>query len=262
MQYHLAIYHYENDAEFRILDINGEPWFVLADVCRALEIRNVSDAAGRLDEDEKGIAQADTLGGNQAMRIVSESGLYSLILRSDKPQAKRLKKWVTSEVLPSIRRTGSYRGGHNGPPLFIRRYNENWDRVAPGHFSIISELTIRVWGRFEQVGHIMANHAPDGRELRPDVSVGQRFSAWLKKYHPTVADNYSYYRHWTVACEFDARQYPNEMLPRYLEFVDTVWLPQYSEPYFRTRDPKALAYLPKLLPSPANSDRRIGKPAA
>ena len=108
--------------------------------------------------------------------IINESGLYSIILRSDKPEARRFKKWVTSEVLPSIRRTGAY----GRIPRFIRRYNENWDRVEDGHFSIISELAIRLWGRLEQIGHVMADVAADGAELRPDVSVGRLFSQMVE----------------------------------------------------------------------------------
>ncbi len=81
-----------------------------ADVCAALSIANSRDAVTRLDEDEKGVATIDTLGGRQEMATVNESGLYSLILGSRKPEAKRFKKWVTSEVLPAIRKTGSYNG--------------------------------------------------------------------------------------------------------------------------------------------------------
>ena len=91
-----------------IIGENGEPWFVAADVCKVLEIRNSRDAISRLDDDEKDVVSTDTLGGKQEMTIINESGLYSLILTSRKPEAKTFKKWVTSEVLPSIRKTGSY----------------------------------------------------------------------------------------------------------------------------------------------------------
>jgi hypothetical protein len=73
-----------------------------------LEISNVSQALSRLDDDEKGIISNDTLGGAQEMSIINESGLYSLVLTSRKPEAKAFKKWITAEVLPSIRKTGSY----------------------------------------------------------------------------------------------------------------------------------------------------------
>lgn len=81
------------------LNRDGEPWFVLADVCRVLEYRMASDAARNLDADEKDTQNVRTLGGEQEMTVINESGLYSLILTSRKPQAKRFKKWVTSIVL-------------------------------------------------------------------------------------------------------------------------------------------------------------------
>lgn len=82
----------------------------------------ISITASRLDDDEKGVAQADTPGGSQNVRVINESGLYSLILRSDKAEAKRFKKWITSEVLPQIRKTGRYQKGGGGVPKFIRRF--------------------------------------------------------------------------------------------------------------------------------------------
>ena len=98
-----------DDALVRVrTDEHGNPWFVAKDVCRVLEIGNTSDAVSNLDEDEKGIANTDTPSGGQQMLTVSESGLYTLIFRSRKPEARRFRKWVTSEVLPALRRTGSY----------------------------------------------------------------------------------------------------------------------------------------------------------
>ena len=92
----------------RVVLINGEPWFVAADVCAVLEIANVSQAAGRLDDDEKGICQTDTPGGRQSVNLISEAGMWKLVMRSDKPQAKPFQRWVTHEVLPTIRKTGSF----------------------------------------------------------------------------------------------------------------------------------------------------------
>ena len=103
----ITSWNYES-SEVRTVQVNGEPWFVLADVCKVLEIKNSRDAAAKLDGDEKGVALTDTLGGKQQMTIINESGLYAVVLRSDKPQAKPFRKWVTSEVLPSIRKHGSY----------------------------------------------------------------------------------------------------------------------------------------------------------
>ncbi len=252
IQYALKVFESEEKRPFRILDKDGEPWFVLTDVCRELGIGNATDASGRLDDDEVGIDSVETGGGRQNVVTVSESGLYSLIMTSRKDGAKRFKKWVTAEVLPAIRKTGRYGGG---TPAFIDRYNHNWDRVEIGYFSVMSELTIRLWGRLEKLGHTMADKAPDGVELRPDVSVGRRFADWLKRHHPTVAATYKMYSHWTPAGEFEARQYPNTLLPLYLEFVDTVWIPTCAQGYFNSRDPAALPYIAHLLPAPRKQAR-------
>ena len=91
-----------------ITDEHGEPWFVAKDVCHVLGIGNTSMALGRLDDDEKGVSLADTPGGRQSVSTVNEPGLYALILRSDKPGAREFKRWVVHELLPEIRRTGSY----------------------------------------------------------------------------------------------------------------------------------------------------------
>ena len=95
--------------EIRIVEKEvGEFWWVATDVCKAIEVGNVSMATDRLEEDEKGLSSIDTLGGKQCLLCVSEPGLYSLIFSSRKPAAKRFKRWVLHEVLPTIRKTGKY----------------------------------------------------------------------------------------------------------------------------------------------------------
>ena len=96
------------DWKIRVVMRDGEPWFVAKDVCDCLDLANSRDAVSRLDDDEKGVGKTDTLGGSQDMMLISESGLYTLIMRSNKPETKVFRKWVTSEVLPSIRKTGGY----------------------------------------------------------------------------------------------------------------------------------------------------------
>ena len=103
----LQIFNYR-EIPVRTLLLDGEPWWVLADVCRVLGIKNSRDVVNRLDPDEKGVGQIDTPGGNQNMTIINESGLYKVILRSDKPEAREFSRWVTHEVLPAIRKTGHY----------------------------------------------------------------------------------------------------------------------------------------------------------
>ena len=100
-----------NNAMFgnvRIFLEDNEPWFVAKDVCECLAISKHRDAISRLDDDERGSLKVDTLGGKQEMATVNEYGLYSLVMSSRKPEAKEFKRWVTHEVLPSIRKYGSY----------------------------------------------------------------------------------------------------------------------------------------------------------
>ncbi len=103
----LTVFQFES-FEVRFVGTADDPWWVAADVCGVLEIVKPENAYARLDDDEKDTRIVGTLGGNQKMICINESGLYSLILTSRKPQAKRFKKWVTGEVIPSIRKTGSY----------------------------------------------------------------------------------------------------------------------------------------------------------
>lgn len=99
---------FEEQHLIRVIDRGGEPWFVLADVCKALEITNAGNAAARLDEDEKGIHTVDTPGGLQQLSVVSEAGVYSLVFVSRKPAAQRFKRWLAHEVIPAIRKQGFY----------------------------------------------------------------------------------------------------------------------------------------------------------
>lgn len=92
----------------RVQVINNEPWFVAKDVCDVLEHSNHKMAVKNLDDDEKGVSSVYSLGGAQQTTIINESGLYSLIFQSRKPEAKAFRKWVTSEVLPAIRKKGYY----------------------------------------------------------------------------------------------------------------------------------------------------------
>lgn len=102
----LQIFNNEEFGEVRTALVNEEPMFCLIDICKALEIKNATDVAKRLDEDELTRLNLGSRAGET--NFITESGLYAVILRSDKPNAKKFRKWVTSEVLPSIRKTGSY----------------------------------------------------------------------------------------------------------------------------------------------------------
>lgn len=103
--------------QIRMVMVDDEPMFCLIDVCRALEIKNATDVAKRLDEDE--LTRLNLGGRAGESNFITESGLYAVIVRSDKPNAKKFRKWVTSDVLPTIRKTGGY---VNNDELFISTY--------------------------------------------------------------------------------------------------------------------------------------------
>jgi prophage antirepressor-like protein len=97
-----------NEHVIRVVDRDGDPWWVLKDICAALTIVRTDSAARMLDDDERGTHSMSTLGGPQDVTVVNEPGLYRLIMRSDKPVARRFQRWVFHEVLPQIRKTGAY----------------------------------------------------------------------------------------------------------------------------------------------------------
>ena len=131
---------FEN-AEFgsvRTVTINGEPWFVASDVCKALEINNVSMAISRLDDDEKNtISLTEGIPGNPNKTIVNEPGLYSMVLSSRKPEAKAFKRWITHEVIPDIRQYGMY-----GTSDFLDKAlgnPDNWIRMLTEYSAVKKE---------------------------------------------------------------------------------------------------------------------------
>ncbi len=104
----LQIFEFEN-SEIRTLNIDGQPWWVGVDVCRVLEIADPRTSLKLVDEDDRdSMLVIDKLGRNQKTIVINESGLYSLILKSRKPEAKKFKRWITKEVIPSIRKEGTY----------------------------------------------------------------------------------------------------------------------------------------------------------
>ena len=104
----LQIFNNDRFGQVRIVPVEGELMFVAKDVCDCLEITKHRDAISRLDSDERGSVKLDTPGGKQDVAAINEYGLYNLVLSSRKPEAKEFKRWITHDVIPSIRKTGSY----------------------------------------------------------------------------------------------------------------------------------------------------------
>ena len=122
MENKIQVFENPEFGEVHALTIDGEPWAYANEVATALGYKNPRDAVSRhVDEEDRGVAKRDTLGGNQDVVIINESGLYSLILSSKLPNAKRFKRWVTSEVLPAIRKTGTYSSKPETPTFEPKR---------------------------------------------------------------------------------------------------------------------------------------------
>lgn len=124
-----------------------QPWWVAADVCGLLDINNSRQALARLDEDEKGVGTTDTNGGPQSVAIVNESGLNALLFTSRKPEAKRFRKWVTSEVIPTIRKTGSFsmKKPKSRVDLKVKRLEAESELAS--RYSLVFRLALRIWMR-------------------------------------------------------------------------------------------------------------------
>lgn len=141
----IQIFKYE-DNDVRTVDLNGEPWFVGKDVAAVLEYSNPRKAlADHVDQEDKGVTKCDTLGGMQELTIINESGLYSLILSSKLPTAKQFKRWVTSEVLPSIRKNGGYIAGQEQltPSELMAKALLVANKTLAERDARISELTVQ-----------------------------------------------------------------------------------------------------------------------
>lgn len=141
----IQIFKYENN-DVRTVELNGELWFALKDVCAVLEISNHKMTAQRLDADEVSLTDlTDSMGRQQETTVINESGLYNVILRSDKPEAKPFRKWVTSEVLPSIRKNGGYIAGQEQltPSELMAKALLVANKTLAEREARISELTVQ-----------------------------------------------------------------------------------------------------------------------
>lgn len=172
----LKIFENPEFGKVRTVAIDGEPWFALKDVCQAFGETNYRRVASRLDEDEKGVSQIDTPGGKQSMTIVNESGLYAALFAMQPEKArgvsqahiehrqaklKAFKRWVTSEVLPSIRKTGSY-------------MTPQAQAVAPEVTNVLTELTKTQLATAETMRRLSERIATLERFKPKEVKVIQR----------------------------------------------------------------------------------------
>ncbi|MCI9474010.1 MAG: hypothetical protein HFF31_08370 [Flavonifractor sp.] len=159
----LQVFSY-NSSEVRTVMRDGEPWFCLVDVCRVLDLSSPHKVAERLDRDELTGIKVRSGGQTREMTFINESGLYSVILRSDKPEAKPFRKWVTSEVLPTIRKTGGYGVDGTKAALAEAKLNNSRARVASAWMKISKENPV---SGYKQVCAHYASAALAGREVLP-----------------------------------------------------------------------------------------------
>lgn len=159
----LQVFSY-NSSEVRTVMRDGKPWFCLVDVCRVLDLSSPHKVAERLDRDELTGIKVRSGGQTREMTFINESGLYSVILRSDKPEAKPFRKWVTSDVLPTIRKTGGYGVDGTKAALAEAKLNNSRARVASAWMKISKENPV---SSYKQVCAHYASAALAGREVLP-----------------------------------------------------------------------------------------------
>lgn len=270
VNYQYGVFHYNSDEENHFNDLrtikteDGEILFCGVDVARMLGYKRPSDAISQHCKHSvkhrvpcKSGSYTDPNTGNvidiikeMDLLFIPESDLYRLTLKSQLPSAERFEDWIVEDVLPSIRKKGYYGNiDRKSPSNFILRYDLNFGRIEPGYFSVISELYTRVFLKFHLIGYDIPDKTFDGTEIRPDTSVGKRFPEFLKKNYPQFEQEYKTYKHTfpNYNKTVDARQYKNIVLPAFIEYVETEWIPKVAYDYFNKRDKKALTYLPKLI---------------
>ncbi|EHU2142681.1 MULTISPECIES: BRO family protein [Acinetobacter] len=189
----LTQFTFHNEYNVRIIDLNGELWFVASDVASALDYRMASDMTRFLDDDEKGTHNLRTPSGSQDLTIINESGLYSAILKSRKPEAKKFKKWVTSEVLPSIRKTGKYEAPK---PITPRNYINNNDMLnikrliwcCAGHLDQKQSVSSAIWYSLRNVTGVPS---PAKFEVEHLPVLAQEFNRILSIIEPYLKARYA-----------------------------------------------------------------------
>lgn len=179
-----------------LLVLDGKPWFIATEVCRRFEIGNVTMALRKLDEDEKGLNLIETLGGLQQLNIISESGFYTLAIRcraamTPGTPAYRFRKWVTGEVLPSIRATGGYTlpGAHRPPQRGWNDLSDGERRTWLDAIKLVTHLNGKAAGRalwrLSPLPQVEVEAAPVAERLKSSAD-GAACLAWLLASSPPV----------------------------------------------------------------------------
>ena len=217
------------ETQVRIVVIDGQPWFVAKDVCDVLEHSNSRKALERLDDDEKGVTTVYTLGGTQQMSIVNEPGLYNLIMTSRKLEAKAFRRWITHDVLPSIRQTGSYTLPQAPQPQLPSSFLEALEMLV-----VQVKETIRLEGVVDELAPKAEGFDVflDGQNAKPIGEVAKvvgwgrnRMFAWLREKHILMASNLPYQEH-IEAGYFRVREVPKSHGESVINHVQTLVTPK------------------------------------
>lgn len=193
----------------RTVQKGGEPWWIARDVCAVLGLENSRKATADLDDDEKGVTICDTPGGPQEVTTISEPGLYSLILRSRKPEARQFRRWITHEVIPAIRRTGAYEANNKKLTALLERYGNTMTAearsrlvlaiagvsggTAPAYpYPYSSPLTAEA---LEGVRQFIDEVYPDRPVKVATRDLYERYEKWCSKYHVTALPSKNSFAH-------------------------------------------------------------------
>lgn len=206
MRNKIRIFENEEFGKIRTIIKDGAPWFVLADVCKILEISNSRMVANRLDDEDLMSVKLTSGGQHRDMTAISESGLYDAILRSDKPQAKPFRKWVTSEILPTIRKTGGYVANED---MFIENYLPFLDEPYQNLFRLqmvaINKLNDRIRhdeplvefvNQVANTENLIDMNAMAKLAIEENIPIGRnRLFRWLRKNKILMSGNLPYQRY-------------------------------------------------------------------
>ncbi|MEQ8405697.1 MAG: BRO family protein [Oceanicaulis sp.] len=234
---------YSDDLNLHVGLESDQHWFRAADIADAVGIADVALSLKNVAETEKASFEwRDDFGRLRREWFVTPAGTGAFIQRGHVRKSRLFNEWLLTH---GLRRAAKALDWSQQAPRFVARYAANVGRVDAGHFSIISEFMIRVWGPLEQLGHRIADVGPDGRELRPDISVGRGFVAHLRIVGE-IGSNISFYRHLTPNGEYDARQYPLRLLGHFNDYLHDDWIPNKAIGYFEKRDPAAVPFITEI----------------
>lgn len=188
MSAQIVPFRYADARDLRTVTLDGEPWFVAADVATILDLGNVHSSLALLDDDERGLHSVETPSGRQSVVIVSEAGLYSLILRSRKPEAKAFKRWITHSVLPAIRKTGTYGVAKALPQTYSEALRALADEAEAHELARVRirelEPAASAWASLVQAtGDYAVGDAAKMLSRDPSICIGQNtLFRWLGKH--------------------------------------------------------------------------------